>query len=201
MSVVVCDGDGHRITWQTVLQAYANGLFPMADRRTGAFFWYRPQQRAVITWDAWRMPRSLVKRLRSRPFTVTRNRAFAAVIAACAERDETWISHDIEALYCDLHRRGHAHSVETWVDDQLVGGLYGLVIGGLFCGESMFHRQADASKACLVALVDHLRQQGFLALDIQQDSDHLRRFGATLIDGDDYAALLDRALTRRCAFA
>lgn len=198
--LTIFDDDGHPVTWYTVLQAYAIGCFPMADDRNGSCAWYRPVQRAVITWANWQIPKSLVKRLRARPFVVTRDQAFDAVIAACAARDQTWISTDIEALYCDLHRRGHAHSVEAWADGHLVGGLYGLAIGGVFCGESMFHHRPDASKACLVALVEHLRQCGFVALDIQQDSDHLRRFGATLIDDVDYAQLLAAGADSECCF-
>ncbi len=195
------DADGVPITWREVLQAYAERCFPMADGRDGALRWYRPPERAVITWGAWRVPKSLRKLLRREPFRITRDTAFGAVIASCAERGETWISRDVERLYADLHQRGWAHSVEAWRGDELVGGLYGLCLGAAFCGESMFHRVPDASKACLVHLVDHLRARDFAFLDIQQDSDHLRRFGSTPVDDQAYAAMLAPCLERFPTFA
>lgn len=190
---MILDADGFPVTPAVVLEAYRQRCFPMADSRNGRMRWYRPPVRAVITWDRFTVPRSLDKVLRNRaPFTITFDRDFARVIAACAQRRSTWISHDIEQLYGELHRQGHAHSVEAWdAAGGLAGGLYGLRIGGCFCGESMFHRAPDAAKACVVALVARLRARGFGLLDCQQQSPHMERFGAYEIGDDEYAALLD----------
>jgi len=189
--VVVHDVDGHPITAETVVTAYLQRCFPMADARHGRIAWYRPAQRAVITWERFKVPDSLRKTMRRAPYRITCDRAFAAVIAACAERTSTWISHDVEALYLDLHRHGIGHSFEAWdAGGALVGGLYGLAIGGCFCGESMFHRADDAAKICVVALVAHLRACGFALLDCQQQSPHMRRFGAHEISDREYARRL-----------
>jgi leucyl/phenylalanyl-tRNA--protein transferase len=189
--VVVRDVDDHPVTPETVLIAYAQRCFPMADHREGRLAWFRPQRRAVITWDRFSVPDSLRKVLKRQPYRLTVDRAFAQVIRACSERSTTWISHDVEALYVELHRQGHGHSVEAWdADGALVGGLYGLAIGGCFCGESMFHRKPDASKACVVHLVGLLRAAGFALLDCQQQSPHMQRFGAVEITDRAYARLL-----------
>jgi len=191
MTVAVRDADGGIITPEVVVQAYLARCFPMADGRRGRIRWYQPTERAVITWDRYAVPRSLDKVLRNRrPFTLSIDRAFPQVIAACAERDATWISTDIERLYTALHEDGIAHSVEAWdASGALVGGLYGLALGACFCGESMFHRATDASKACLVHLVEHLRTRGFRLLDCQQQTPHMERFGAYEIDDETYAEL------------
>jgi len=188
----VIDADGFVITPEVVLAAYRQGCFPMADSKTGRLRWYRPQARAIITWDTWQVPKSLDKVARNRrPYSITINRAFTKVIAACADRDSTWISGDIEGLYTALHDQGHAHSVEAWdAGGDLVGGCYGLVLGGIFCGESMFHRAPDASKLCVMALVERLQANGFAVLDCQQQTPHMERFGAYEIDEKDYQALL-----------
>lgn len=189
--VVVRDVDGHPITPDTVLTAYRQRCFPMAESRGGPIAWYRPQLRAVITWDRFAVPRSLAKVLRKEPYRITVDRCFPQIIAACSERDSTWISHDVEALYVELHRQGHAHSVEAWSPaGDLVGGLYGLAIGGCFCGESMFHRAPDASKACVVHLVARLRERGFAMLDCQQQTPHMERFGAYEVQDRVYARML-----------
>ena len=194
----VIDADGSVVTPELVLEAYRLRCFPMAEERGGPLRWYRPTRRAIITWDRFKIPDSLGKRLRNRPYTITVDRDFPAVIAACAERASTWISHDIEALYTELHRRGHAHSLEAWdAGGALVGGLYGLAIGGCFCGESMFHRADDAAKMCVVRLVEILRARGFALLDCQQQTPHMQRFGAYEIDDRAYAALLDAAQEER----
>ena len=188
---VVLDGDGNPITPEVVLEAYRARCFPMADDRDGRFYWYRPQQRAVITWDRYRIPRSLRKVMRKRPYAISFDRAFERVIAECAARDETWISRDIEALYQALHHRGLVHSVEAWdAQGRLVGGLYGLCLGGVFCGESMFTRADDAAKLCVVELCDRLQANGFGCLDCQQQTPHMARFGAVEIDDSAYASLL-----------
>ncbi|MDA3961981.1 MAG: leucyl/phenylalanyl-tRNA--protein transferase [Planctomycetota bacterium] len=187
---VVLDGDGTPITPELVLEAYRRRCFPMADSRHGRFHWYRPQVRAVLSWDRITVPRSLRKVAAKQPYRITMDRAFERVIAACADRSETWICRDIEALYLALHQRSQAHSVEAWDGDELVGGLYGLVLGGVFCGESMFHRRSDASKLCVLHLLERLQACGFGLLDCQQQSAHMGRFGAYEISDDAYAELL-----------
>jgi leucyl/phenylalanyl-tRNA--protein transferase len=189
---VIIDADGYPITPALVLAAYRQGCFPMADDRNGRLRWYKPNERAIITWDRYRVPKSLQKVARNRqPYRLTVDTAFAAVIAACAERTTTWISQDVEKLYSALHLQGHAHSVEAWnKDGVLVGGCYGLAIGGIFCGESMFHVAPDASKLCVMFLISRLQAHGFAALDCQQQTPHMERFGAYIIDDADYAALM-----------
>jgi leucyl/phenylalanyl-tRNA---protein transferase len=190
-AVVVRDVDGHPITPDTVLTAYRQRCFPMAESRGGPIAWYRPQTRAVITWDRFSVPRSLAKVLRKQPYRITIDRSFAAVISACAERASTWISHDVEALYVALHHQGHAHSVEAWdASGALVGGLYGLSVGSCFCGESMFHRAPDASKACVVHLVARLQERGFRMIDCQQQTPHMQRFGAYEVSDRVYVRML-----------
>jgi leucyl/phenylalanyl-tRNA---protein transferase len=193
IDVTVQDADGNPITPDTILDAYWQRCFPMADSRRGRFRWYRPVQRAVIDWQAWKVPDSLDKVIRNRrPYRISFDTAFDEVITACADRDSTWISHGIEKLYRALHRRGVAHSVEAWsADGQLVGGLYGIALGACFCGESMFHRADDAAKICVVSLVAHLRAQGFKLLDCQQQTPHMQRFGAYEISDADYAERLE----------
>ncbi|MBA3684644.1 MAG: leucyl/phenylalanyl-tRNA--protein transferase [Planctomycetes bacterium] len=195
---VVLDADGNPITPDVVLHAYGQRCFPMADHRRGRLSWYRPARRAVITWDRWKVPESLRKRLKSQPYAISVDRAFPEVVAACAKRSSTWISHDIERLYIALHEQGHGHSVEAWdAGGALVGGLYGLAIGSCFCGESMFHCADDAAKACVVHLVGILRERGFVVLDCQQQSPHMQRFGAYEISDEDYALLLERCAEER----
>ena len=195
---VVLDGDGNPVTPEMVVEAYRARCFPMADSRDGRFHWYRPRVRAVITWDRYTIPRSLRKVARRRPYRLTFNRAFDQVIAACADRDTTWLSHDIEDLYKALHARGVAHSVEAWSDSgALVGGLYGLCMGGVFCGESMFHRADDAAKLCVVELCDRLQANGFTLLDCQQQTPHMARFGAYEIEDAQYAAYVERCRGER----
>ncbi len=197
----VRDADGYAITPEIVLGAYAARCFPMADSRRGRIRWYRPAERAVITWDAWTVPRSLAKVIRNRrPYRITCDRDCPAVLAACADRDSTWISGDIERLYLALHAQGHVHSVEAWdATGALVGGLYGLAVGGCFCGESMFTRADDAAKICVVHLVHRLQAMGFAMLDCQQQTPHMERFGCRMVADADYAAMLS-ACARPCDF-
>ncbi len=189
----IIDADGYPITPEVVMAAYRHGCFPMADDRNGRLRWYKPMERAVITWDRYRVPKSLLKVARNRqPYRITFDVAFPEVITACADRSSTWISDDVEKLYSELYRSGHAHSVEAWDESgNLVGGCYGLSIGGIFCGESMFHRAPDASKLCVVSLVDRLRAHGFGLLDCQQQTPHMERFGAYTISDETYMALLE----------
>lgn len=189
--VTVNDADGNPITAEVILNAYRQRAFPMADTRRGRFRWYRPETRAVITWDRWKVPESLVKVMKREPYRITMDQAFPEVIAACADRSSTWISHGIETLYTALHHAGYAHSVEAWdASGTLVGGCYGLAVGGCFGGESMFHRADDAAKICIVHMVGHLQARGFGLLDCQQQTPHMQRFGAIEIDDAAYADLL-----------
>ncbi len=187
------------LTPDLVLCAYAIGLFPMAnDRYDPTVHWIEPRRRGIIPLDAFHVPRSLRKVIRQRRFEVRADTAFDAVIAACAEerpeRPRTWLNDELIALYGELHRRGHAHSVECWRDGRLVGGLYGVSIGAAFFGESMFSRESEASKVALVHLVERLRAGGFRLLDTQFVTDHLRRFGAVEVSRDAYRLLLRDAL-------
>jgi leucyl/phenylalanyl-tRNA--protein transferase len=174
--------------------------FPMADSRDAdEVFWVEPKMRAILPLDGFRLTRSLAKTLRNDNFRVTRDTAFSRVVAACAEtqpdRPDTWINPQIERAYAALHARGHAHSIECWQGDALAGGLYGVRLGRAFFGESMFSRTSNASKVALAHLVARLREGGFALLDCQFMTDHLASLGAIEIAKDDYAALLDAALS------
>lgn len=186
-----------KLTASLLLSAYSQGVFPMGDA-SGEIAWYDPDPRTILPLDTFHAPRSLVQRIGRGGFEVRFNTAFRAVMVACAEpgpkREQTWITADIIDAYTELHELGFAHSVETWIDDQLVGGLYGVAIGGLFAGESMFSRTSDASKIALVYLVEQLRKGGFLLHDVQFMTEHLRRFGATQIPRQQYKALLKQAM-------
>ena len=184
-----------------LLSAYAAGIFPMADSRDAReLFWVEPERRAILPLDGFRLSRSLRKTIRADRFRVTRDRAFADVMRACADREETWINPAIERGYLTLHEIGHAHSVECWTDAEgdaearLVGGLYGVRLGGAFFGESMFSREADASKVALAWLVARLRVGGFRLLDCQFMTSHLASLGAVEISRADYASLLRSAV-------
>jgi leucyl/phenylalanyl-tRNA--protein transferase len=187
-----------------LLTAYASGWFPMATE--GVIRWYSPDPRGILPLDAVHVPRRLVRLARQGRFRIEVDRAFGDVIRACAAADRdpddpgTWINDEIIESYTLLHERGVAHSVEAWLDDQLVGGLYGVAIRGAFFGESMFHRVTDASKVALIALVERLRAQGYLLLDTQWVTPHLEQFGAIEISRDDYLALLEQALKQDCSF-
>ena len=185
---------------ERLLFAYAAGIFPMADEG-GTLHWLAPDPRAIIELDRFRVSRSLRTRLRRGTFTVTVNRSFAVVVAACADRTEgTWISPDIVEAYSTLHRHGFAHSVETWRADRLVGGLYGVALGGAFFGESMFHRETDASKVAMVHLVERMRQGRFELLDVQFMTEHLRSLGAVEVPRVVYERRLHRAVRLRRSF-
>ncbi len=187
------------ITPELMLRAYQAGLFPMAESRHGEkLYWLDPEQRGILPLDGFHLPRRLRRTVLGGQFAVTADRAFPAVIAGCAEqapgRDDTWINDDIERLFVALHRQGHAHSVETWQDGVLVGGLYGVSLGGAFFGESMFSRARDASKVALVHLLARLRLGGYRLLDTQFVTSHLARFGAVDIPRARYKALLALAV-------
>lgn len=187
-----------QLTPTLLLNAYSQGIFPMAHE-DGSIDFYDPQPRAIIPLDeGFHVPRSLARRIRRGGFEVRYDSAFRAVMEACAEpapnRESTWISPELIRVYCELHDLGFAHSVEIWLDDELAGGLYGVSIGGLFAGESMFSRVTDTSKIALVYLVERLRERGFQLLDTQFLTPHLRRFGAVEISRRAYKARLDQAL-------
>ena len=184
------------IAADALLSAYASGWFPMAVA-PGEIRWYSPDPRGVIPIDTFHVPRRLARTLRARRFEIRVDTDFRNVIAACADREDAdgnWIDHEIMESYCALHARGFAHSVETWQDGRLVGGLYGVALKGAFFGESMFHHVDDASKAALAALVDRLRTRGYTLLDTQWVTDHLLQFGAMEIPRRRYLRLLDDAL-------
>ena len=187
------------ITPELLLRAYSIGLFPMADSADDPeLFWVEPDMRGVIPLDTFHVSRSLAKTVRRKPFDIRYDTAFDAVIAACAEpmpgRPTTWINGKIRALYSTLHRMGHAHSVEAWEGDEMVGGLYGVSLGAAFFGESMFSRRTDASKICLVHLVERLKKNGFRLLDTQFTTEHLKTFGAIDVPKADYEDMLARAV-------
>jgi leucyl/phenylalanyl-tRNA--protein transferase len=186
-----------KLTPHLLLNAYSQGIFPMADP-DGEIFWYDPHPRAIIPLDTFHIPRSLARTIRRGGFEVRVDTAFKAIITACARpapnRETTWINGEIIEAYCELHHLGFAHSVETWIEGQLAGGLYGVALGGLFAGESMFSQRPDSSKIALVYLVDRLRAGGFVLLDTQFMTEHLHRFGAIEISRAEYQAHLAQAL-------
>ena len=191
------------LTPNLLLNAYCQGIFPMAQD-DGVLNWYDPDPRAVLPLDAFHMSRSLKKRMRRQDYDITLNSAFREVMVQCAApargRESTWISDELIEVYTQIHEIGYAHSVETWIHGELVGGLYGVAIGGFFAGESMFSRARDASKIALAGLVSHLRTRGYVLLDIQFMTDHLRRFGAREIPRGQYQLQLARALAIHAEF-
>ncbi len=198
-------GDRSNITPQLLLKAYSCGLFPMADSADDPdVFWVEPEMRGIIPLDDFHVPKSLKKIIRQKRFEIRMNTAFTAVMDGCAEpapgRLNTWINGTIRQLYTELHHMGHAHSVEAWRDGMLVGGLYGVSLRGAFFGESMFSRAPDASKVCLVHLVRHLIQSGFVLLDTQFTTDHLARFGAIEVPKSVYRELLEESLLIEAEF-
>ena len=197
---------GYGIPTDLLLKAYASGVFPMAESASDPeVFWVRPETRGVIPLDAFHVPHSLAKVIRQGLFELRIDSDFAGVIDACAEkrsgRMSTWINGPIREAYTRLHRIGHAHSVEAWRDGHLVGGLYGVSLGRAFFGESMFSRETDASKVCLVRLVEQLRERGFVLLDTQFTTDHLKRFGAVDVPRDKYEKMLAAAIKGDAIFA
>ena len=186
-----------------LLNAYASGWFPMAVA-PGDIRWYSPDPRGIIPLESFHVPSRLVRTLRKRGFEIRVNTRFRDVIEGCAARQDdegNWIDPEIVESYCALHARGFAHSVEVWQGEDLVGGLYGVALGGAFFGESMFHRVTDASKAALVALVGRLRDRGFVLLDTQWVTDHLLQFGAVEVTRRRYLRRLDDALTVDVSFS
>lgn len=193
------------ITPEVLLKAYACGIFPMAESATDpGLYWIEPELRGVLPLDDFKVSARLARTVRSDRFAVSVDQDFDAVIDACAEpapgRPKTWINARIRHLYRELHRIGRCHSVEVRADGALVGGLYGVRLGGAFFGESMFHRERDASKVALVHLVARLKVGGFRLLDTQFVTEHLKRFGAIETPRRDYHRLLEAALEERPDF-
>ena len=198
------DPGNHKLTPELMLRAYATGIFPMAESRDDAnIFWVEPQVRGIMPLATFHVPRRLKKTIRS-DFDIRLDTAFADVLRLCGEegnvRPETWINGTIENAVLGLFEMGFAHSIETWKDGKLVGGLYGIALGGAFFGESMFSRHRDASKVALVHLVVRLRLGGFTLLDVQFLTDHLRQFGAVEVPARTYLKDLNAALKIQGAF-
>ncbi|MCO5163402.1 MAG: leucyl/phenylalanyl-tRNA--protein transferase [Mesorhizobium sp.] len=195
---------GERIPTDLLLKAYASGVFPMADSADDPeVFWVRPESRGIIPLDGFHVPKSLAKVVRQERFEIAFDRDFIGVISGCAEsrdvRRSTWINGPIREAYGRLFALGHCHTVEAWRDGRLVGGLYGVSLGRAFFGESMFSRETDASKVCLVHLVGRLRERGFVLLDTQFTTEHLKRFGAVDVPRRKYERMLEEAIAGEAA--
>jgi leucyl/phenylalanyl-tRNA--protein transferase len=189
------------LTAEGILLAYRHGIFPMADERSGEVLWFRPDPRAIIPLDGLHISRSLARTLRRGLFEIRVDTDFEGVMRACADRPEgTWISERFVEVYGALHRAGQAHSVEAWRNGRLVGGTYGVALGGAFMAESMFHRETDASKVALAALVARLRERRFILLDVQYVTPHLESLGAIEITRREYERRLEQALGLPCRF-
>ncbi len=196
---------GGKLAPEWLLDAYAHGIFPWPIfDGTDVMVWWSPDPRAIFELDGLHVSRRLARTCRSGMFEVSCDRDFAGVIEGCATADDrrynTWLSPPMIAAYTRLHELGHAHSIEVWQDGALVGGTYGVAIGGLFAGESMFHRVSDASKVALVHLVNHLRSRGYQLFDIQQKTSHTASLGAIEIPRDEYLARLAAALEVSATF-
>ncbi|MDN5927915.1 MAG: leucyl/phenylalanyl-tRNA--protein transferase [Hyphomicrobiales bacterium] len=190
---------GSGIPTDLLLRAYASGVFPMAESADDPeVFWVRPETRGIIPLDAFHLPKSLAKAIRHGAFEIAFDRDFAGVIEGCSEkrpeRRSTWINKPIREAYTRLFELGHCHTVEAWCGERLVGGLYGVTLGRVFFGESMFSHERDASKICLAALVERLNARGFQLLDTQFTTEHLKRFGAIDVPRRKYERMLEEAL-------
>jgi len=187
-----------RLTPRMLLEAYRLGTFPMAESREGrVLYWFDPVARGIMPLDGFHLSRSLARHISDMPWHVTLNTDFEAVIDGCADRHNTWINAEINDLFTALHRMGHAHALEVRDGDDLIGGIYGLAIGGAFCGESMFSRRTNASKVALAYLVAHLKRCGFVLFDTQYLNDHLARLGGVEIPRMEYRKALAQALKLR----
>jgi leucyl/phenylalanyl-tRNA---protein transferase len=193
-----------QLTAQMLLNAYAQGYFPMADPDDGNIYWYDPDPRTILPLESFHIPRRLERTVKQNKFEIRVDTAFQRVMELCAEprknQPRTWLNEELIELYTTLHRHGFSHSVETWLNDELVGGVYGVSVGGLFAGESMFSRARDASKVALVALVDVLKRNGYVLFDVQFTNDHLKQFGVVEIPRAHYKIRLEEALERQCPF-
>ncbi len=189
------------LTPQTLLRAYAAGIFPMAETAdSDEIFWVDPRRRGIFPLEGFHVSRSLARALRRDDYDVTLNRDFESVVRGCADRDETWINATIFALYMSLHGMGHAHSIEIWQDGLLTGGVYGVTLGTAFFGESMFSHRPNASKRALAFLTAHLDRCGFTLFDTQFLTPHLASLGAIEIPRDAYHAKLQAALKGQADF-
>jgi leucyl/phenylalanyl-tRNA--protein transferase len=192
---------GGSLSVARLLAAYRAGIFPWT---VAPVTWWSPDPRGIFELDHFHLGRSLARVLRQGTFRVTQDQAFRQVMEGCAEphpgRTSTWISSEFIEAYTQLHKLGHAHSLECWHDDQLAGGIYGVAIGGFFAGESMFHRKANASKVALYCLTKHLRERGFILFDIQMLTPITEQLGAIEIPRDDYLRRLAQALAEQCQF-
>jgi leucyl/phenylalanyl-tRNA--protein transferase len=185
---------------RSVINGYAQGHFLMAEEEGVPVDWYYTKSRTLIPLDdRFRYPRSLRRVINKSIFQIKIDTAFEAVVEGCADRQTTWISNQLKAIYFELHQAGWAHSFEAWRGEELAGGILGIAIGGAFIGESMFFRISDSSKVAMVKLVEHLRSRGFLLFDAQLMNPHLQRFGAYEVTDSDYRRMLDIALQMPCA--
>ena len=187
-------------TVENVLAGYRQGIFPMGDDEDDLVYWFRPDPRAIVPLDDLHVPRSLQRSINQGEFEVTANKAFADVMIGCGEGRPVWITDRIHDLYNQLHQLKRAHSIEVWSGGELVGGIYGVQVGGAFMAESKFHRVTNASKIALVKLVERLAEGGFCLLEVQYLTDHLRQFGACEIPNADYLLQLESASSLKCAF-
>ena len=185
---------------EILLLAYANGFFPMPHPQTEEICWFNPDPRAVIPLDAFHFSKSLKRSIKKGGFKPTIDQDFVGVLDQCAARDDTWINEEIKAAYTDLHKSGHAHSLEVWQDNELVGGLYGVALGGAFFAESKFHKVTDASKAAVYFLTEHMKSKGMKLLEVQFLTPHLTRLGAIEIPASEYQKLLQIAISTPADF-
>lgn len=183
-----------------MIRLYSIGAFPMADEKTGVINWYKPEIRTIIPLDNYNVPRSLKKYLDKTNFEFRLDYNFSDVVKACSSREETWISDKLITAYNQLNKLGYVHTVETWKNDKLVGGLYGISFNGAFFGESMFSLESQASKAALIQLIKHLNEKQFVLLDVQYMTSHLEMFGAIEITIEEYNRLLKIAHRKECIF-
>jgi leucyl/phenylalanyl-tRNA--protein transferase len=191
-----------RLSAQLLLTGYAQGIFPMAESREATqLHWFDPAQRGIMPLENFHISRSLAKEIRRADFTISTDRAFRAVVEGCADREETWINGPLFALYDDLHAAGYAHSVEVWQDANLVGGLFGIALGGAFFGESMFSARKSGSKIAIAFSVDRLRQAGFSLFDTQYITPHLASLGGIEVSRVEYRARLAKALLQTADFS
>ena len=192
---------GGNLEPETLLSAYQQGIFPWFDEDT-PILWWSPDPRAILEFDNLYISKRLARTIRTNKFHVTFNQDFDAVVKGCTYRPEegTWITPEVANAYGEFHRRGHAHSVEVWQQGVLVGGLYGVAIGGLFAGESMFSTVSDASKIALAALVSRLKEKGYQLFDLQIINEHTSMMGATEIPRDDYLARAKSAIKKDICF-
>ncbi|MGQ9643440.1 MAG: leucyl/phenylalanyl-tRNA--protein transferase [Ignavibacterium sp.] len=182
-----------------MIRLYASGAFPMADE-SGQINWYLPEVRTIIPLDNFNIPRSARKAVEKQNFEIKFDTDYLSVIKGCADRPSTWISEELIVAYRRLHKRGYLHTVETYQNGKLVGGLYGITFRGAFFGESMFSKVSQASKAALIALLNHLKEKDFVLLDVQYMTNHLKMFGAIEISWEEYSALLQKAYISGCSF-